>query len=68
VTAFVVIWLATQGLTVTLQSQPMSEQACRTKLAEMLKTASQSGLEHRILHARCEGEGTQRQRRGRRRR
>lgn len=66
-TAFVVIWLTVQQLTVTLQSERLDADACKLKLAEMLETARTSGMEHKVLYARCEG-GERRSRRSYRRR
>jgi hypothetical protein len=68
VTAFVAIWLASQGLTVTLQSQPLSPEACRAKLVELVKQAELSELGAKVLVARCEGGKRSGRRHSRRRR
>jgi hypothetical protein len=54
--AVLVMWLAAQGLTITLESERLTADACRAKLAEMLTTAKQSGLDPVIRYSACEAE------------
>jgi hypothetical protein len=65
VRAILIVYLATHGMTATLVGDPMSAEQCRAKLEQMAKTVAESGLQHKVLLATCEGE---RRRRSRRRR
>jgi len=52
--AVLIIWLASQQMTVTLESQKLSRAACEAKLAEMRATVKASGLDAKVRLAKCE--------------
>lgn len=52
--AVVIVWLASQQMTVTLESIKLSRAACVERLASMVATVKASGLAYEIRLAKCE--------------
>jgi len=54
--AVLIVYLASHGMTATMESDPLDRRACLAKLEQMARTVRESGLEHKVIVATCERE------------
>jgi hypothetical protein len=54
VRAILIVYLASHGMTATMESDPLDRRQCLAKLEQMTRTVRESGLEHKVIVATCE--------------